>query len=308
MTIPRVLITGGTGLLALNWACTVRDTWDVVLGTHQHSVQLRKTSAVKLDLDDPVQFGHQIDALAPDLVVHTVGLTDVDRCEKEPDLARHSNAEIARNVAQAAAEKRIRMIHISTDHLYPGDHSYYQEHDAVQPINEYGRTKALAETWVQSTYPEALIVRTNFYCWGHSKRQSFSDWLINNFREGRSLTLFDDVYFTPILADGLVLASHELVDKGASGVINVAGSDRLSKYEFALLLAEEFGLSADLIRRAQLAQSKLSAPRPKDMSLDCRRAEKILGRRLGVVSESLKTLRRQEFEGRRQELLEAKFS
>lgn len=308
MTTPRVLITGGTGLLALNWACAVRDTWDVVLGTHQRSVQLRKTSAVKLDLDDPVQFGHQLDALAPDLVVHTVGLTDVDRCEKEPNLARHSNAEIARNVAQAAAEKRIRMVHISTDHLFAGDHSYYQEHEPVHPINEYGRTKALAEAWVQSACPDALIVRTNFYCWGHSKRQSFSDWLINNFREGKSLTLFDDVYFTPILADGLISVSHELVDKGASGVLNVAGADRLSKYEFALLLAEEFGFPSDLIRRAQLAQSQLSAPRPKDMSLDCRRTEKILGRRLGTVSESLKILRRQELEGRRQELLEAKFS
>ncbi len=136
----RVVITGGSGLLALNWACAVRDRWDVFLGTHQHSVDLAGTNSYKLDLDDHVQLGHQLDQLSPDLVVHTAGLTSVDRCEEDRDLAHQANAVIARNVAQATASRNIRLIHISTDHLFAGDRSFYRENDQPQPLNEYGRT------------------------------------------------------------------------------------------------------------------------------------------------------------------------
>ncbi len=168
-----------------------------------------------------------------------------------------------------------------------------------------GRTKALAEEWVQAAHPKALIVRTNFFCWGHLQRQSFSDWLIYNLRDGKALTLFDDVYFTPILADTLALAAHELIEKGASGIFNLVGDDRLSKYEFALQLSKQFGLPAELIQRDQVAHAHLLALRPRDMSLDNNKARLILGRGLGTVSQFLSALHAQEIEGRRFELFES---
>ena len=305
MNIRRILITGGSGLLALNWACAVRDSWDVILGTHQHSVDLAGTNLCNLDLDDHVQLERQLDQLSPDLVVHTAGLTSVDRCEEDRDLARQANAVIARNVAQATASRNIRLIHISTDHLFADDRSLYRENDPPQPLNEYGRTKALAEVWVQAAHPKALVVRTNFFGWGHSQRQSFSDWLICNLRDGKALNLFDDVYFTPILADTLALAAHELIEKGASGVFNLAGDDRLSKYEFALQLSNQFGLPAELIQRDQVAHANLLALRPQDMSLDNNKARQILGRGLGTVPQFLSALHAQEIAGRRSEFLES---
>lgn len=308
MKKPRVIITGGSGLLALNWACAVRDKWDVVLGIHRHSVQLEKTTAKNLELDDHALLCQQLTALSPDLVVHTAGLTNVDRCEEDHTLARRSNAEIARNVAQAASKNGVPLVHISTDHLFSGDRSFYREQDSLQPINEYGRTKMLAEEWVRVAHPGALIVRTNFFCWGHSQRQSFSDWLINNLRDGKELTLFDDVYFTPILADRLALDAHDLIERGASGTFNLAGGDRLSKYDFALLVSKEFGLPGELIKRDQVVHGNLLAPRPRDMSLDSTKARQALGRKLGTVPEFLSALHAQEIEGRRTELLQAKYS
>ncbi|TAK90633.1 MAG: SDR family oxidoreductase [Burkholderiaceae bacterium] len=303
--MKRILITGGSGLLALNWACAVRDHWDVVLGTHQLSARLPGTTSHRLDLEDPQRFGEHLDQLLPDLVVHTAGLTSVDECEKDPERAHQVNAVIARNVAMATARRNIRLIHISTDHLFAGDHGFYREDEAPQPLNEYGRTKALAESWVQAAHADALTVRTNFFGWGHRQRQSFSDWLIVNLREGKTLSLFDDVYFTPILADALALAAHELIDKDVSGVVNLTGDERLSKYEFALQLAKEFSLPAELIRPNQLAHAHLLAKRPLDMSLDNSRAREILGRGLGTVPQFLSGLHVQEAAGRRTQLLES---
>jgi len=305
MKKPRVVFTGGSGLLALNWACAVRNKWEVVLGTHRHSVRLAGTNTSKLDLDNGVHLGHQLDRLSPDLVVHTAGLTSVDRCEEDRDLAHQANAVIARNIAEATAKRKILLIHISTDHLFAGDRCFYREQDPLQPLNEYGRSKALAETWVQSAHPNAIIVRTNFFGWGHRQRQSFSDWLICNLRDGKVLTLFDDVYFTPILADTLALAAHELIEKGASGILNLAGPDRLSKYEFALQVSTQFGLPVQLIQRGQVSHANLLASRPRDMSLDSSKARQILGRDFGSVPQYLRDLYAQEIEGRRSELIES---
>ncbi len=305
MNTKRVLITGGTGLLALNWACSIRDQWDVILGLHHHDVVLARTRSKRLNLESPEDLSKQIANLAPDLIVHTVGMTNVDDCEKNYDVALHTNADIAVNVAIVAKALNISLIHISTDQLFQGDRSFYAETDTVKPINTYGITKALAETKILEANPKALIVRTNFFCWGHSRRRSFSDWLIYNLRAGRYLNLFEDVYFTPILADTLALASHDLIDKGISGVVNVVGDERVSKYQFGQLLCKVFDLSSSFIQRDIMKNSHLLASRPLDMSLDNAELQNILGRNMGGVPEFLDKLHDQECRGRRTELFSA---
>lgn len=305
MKKKRLLITGGSGLLALNWACAMRDTWDVTLGTHQHSVALAGASAQPLVLDDPAQLRAQLEKISPDLVVHTAGLTSVDRCELFPALAHQANVEIAKNVAQAAGAQGAALVHVSTDHLFSGRQSLCTEAEPPQPVNHYGRTKALAETAVMQVNPAALVVRTNFFGWGHATRQSFTDWLIYNLRAGKELPLFDNVFFTPILADALALAAHELVEKGASGVFNLVGDQRLSKYEFARILAQDFSLPEDLLLRHSFDGSELVAARPHDMSLDNRKAREALGRDIGGVPQFLAALRQQELSGRGAELLKS---
>lgn len=305
MKKKRLLITGGSGLLALNWACALRGTWDVTLGTHQHPVELAGVSARPLVLDDPDRLRTQFEEVSPDLVVHTAGLTSVDRCEQLPALAHQANVEIARNVAQAAATQGAALVHVSTDHLFSGRQSMCTEAELPQPVNHYGRTKALAETAVMQVNPAALVVRTNFFGWGHATRQSFTDWLIYNLRAGKELSLFDNVFFTPILADALALAAHELVEKGASGVFNLVGDQRMSKYEFACILAKDFSLPEHLLLRHSFDGSELVAARPHDMSLDNRKAREVLGRDLGGVPQFLAALRQQELSGRGAELLKS---
>lgn len=305
MRKKRVLITGGSGLLALNWALSMRDLWDITLVTHNHSVQVRGVNTFAFNLDSPKELGSQFRQLKPNLVVHTAGLTSVDECERSPDLAHHANAEIARNVALAAVACSASLIQISTDHLFPDDGSLYSEANATAPLNHYARTKALAETWVQEAAPNALVIRTNFFGWGHQNRQSFSDWIIQGLRAGTPLSLFDDVFFTPILADTLALHAHALLDAGASGIFHVVGDERLSKYEFALKLATRFNLPAELISRQKLRDVHLLAPRPHDMSLDNSKTRALLGHGLGSVDDFLHSLQDQERTGRKFELQSA---
>jgi dTDP-4-dehydrorhamnose reductase len=299
----KLLITGGTGLLALNWACALRGTWDVTLGTHSHQVNLAGVNSRPLVLDDPNSLLDQIDAVSPDLVVHTAGLTSVDKCELNPELAHQANVDIAKNVAFASARRGSALIHVSTDHLFSGSQSMCAEEETPLPLNHYGRTKALAEIAVMNANPAALVLRTNFFGWGHSKRQSFTDWLIYNLRAGNELPLYENIFFTPILADALALAAHQLVDRGVHGIFNLVGDQRLSKYEFARILTDHFSLPESLLLRYKFDSSELVAARPHDMSLNNSKACATLGRSLGNVPQFLTALREQELSGRCDELM-----
>ena len=301
----KVLITGGSGLLALNWACAIRERHEVVLATHQRTVDLRGTTSTPLQLEDAGALADEMQRLSPDVVVHTAGMTSVDDCERNPELAHHINADLATNVAQAAEVSGARLIHISTDHLFAGTRSLYTEDAVPEPLNVYARSKLHAETRVAQASPHALIVRTNFFGWGHRYRRSFSDWLYYELLAGRELTMFDDVFVTPILADALALSCHRLLELGASGVFNVVGDERLSKYDFGAALAEVYGFPKALLRRGKIAASQLSARRPPDMSLNNGKARAHLGTSLGTIADHIRTLQQQDRAGRRRELLAA---
>jgi dTDP-4-dehydrorhamnose reductase len=300
-----VLLTGGSGLLALNWACAIRDHHEVILATHRLRANLAGTRSVELALEPAAALTSALQRLAPDLVVHTAGLTSVDECERQPERSTHVNAVLARNVALAAAAAGARLVHISTDHLFAGTRAFYTEDSQPEPLNAYARSKLLAEQWVAEVHPDALIVRTNFFGWGHARRRSFSDWLYYSLTEGRELTLFDDAYITPILADGLAHACHALVERGAHGIYNVVGDQRVSKYDFGVALVEAYGLPKALLRRGKIAASNLSATRPPDMSLDNAKARARLGAPLGSLADFFSILQQQDRAGRREALLAA---
>ncbi len=283
----------------------MREQCEVYLAQHLRRVQLRGTRTVPLDLTTVETLSVQMEQYRPDAVIHAAGMTGVDQCEREPEKAREVNAVLARNVARATASLGLRLIHISTDHLFGGTRPMYKEEDTPEPLNTYARTKLLAEQWVAEAHPAALIVRTNFFGWGHRFRQSFSDWIIYNLLRGEALTLFDDVFITPTLADSLARSTHRLMERDASGIFNVVGDERVSRHEFAQRLAKVFNLPEALIRRGRISQAKLTARRPSDMSLDNAKARTVLGGSLGTLDEYLEGLRRQQLSKRDSELLHA---
>lgn len=298
----NILITGGSGLLALNWAATIRDRCSVVLGLHKRSVILPRVQAQSIDLESAEAIARTIEACQFDLVIHTAGFTNVDECEARPDLAQHINVTLANNVAKACADTETPLVHVSTDHIFHGDESLVDENQRIAPKNTYGRTKAEAERQVLETNPRALVVRTNFYGWGSSYRQSFSDAILGALRSGNEIALFKDVFYTPILIEVLAEAVLELVDRRAFGIYHVVGDERLSKYEFGLKIAESFGLESALIRPALMANHASLAVRPFDMSLSNQKACTVLDRTLGGVMEHIARLHQQEQNGLAQEL------
>ena len=296
------LITGGSGLLALNWALAIREHYAVTLGLHQRNISLAGVETRQLDLESADRLARMLEAVQPHVVIHTAGLASVEKCEANRDLAQHINVELAVNVAQACAKLALPLIHVSSDHLFSGKTSLVDEIHPTAPRNIYGRTKAEAESRVLEAHPQALVIRTNFYGWGPSYRYSFSDAIIEALRSGKELTLFRDVYYTPILIEAAAQTTHDLINLKASGIFHVAGDERISKYEFGLRIAKEFNLDSSIIRLGLLADQVSLVRRPYDMSISNQKTCNLLGRKLGGVAEHIARLHKQEQNGLAQEI------
>lgn len=291
---PTVLIAGGSGLLGVNWAHAIRHRFQVILGLHARKVELRGTRSLQLNLHSVDELLKQFEEIKPEIVIHAAGLASVEKCEADPKLARQLNITLASNMAKVCAFFHVPFVHISTDHLFSGESIFFDESEITSPINIYGKTKAEAEMRVFEENPDALVIRTNFYGWGTSYRKSFSDNIIEYLRCGKKLELFEDVFYTPILAETLVHATHDLIDLKARGIFNVVGDTSLSKFDFGIKLAKEFCLDVALIKPSLISTRINLVGRPKNMSLKNKKAVEILGRKLGSIDEQLMQLHQQE--------------
>jgi dTDP-4-dehydrorhamnose reductase len=291
---PRVLITGGSGLLARIWALEKYKECDVYLSQHQRVVNIPGTHSVNLSLDSHEEITQMLDVAKIDICIHTAGLTSVEICELNPTHARYVNVDLARNVAIACAKKSISLISISTDHLFSGNEVMSDESALAMPLNIYAKTKAEAESIILAEHSKALLLRTNFYGWGPIYRESFSDRIIFSLRNNVPISLFTDVFFTPIIGSALARVAHELLLGGASGIFNVTSTERISKYNFGILLAKKFNLDENLIIPIKFESLSSLVRRPLDMSLSPLKAMNYLSQNFGEIDDHLNELLQQE--------------
>lgn len=245
---------------------------------------------LKLDIfKNPIQ-GLERSGFVPDIIVNTVALTNVDYCERDHSLADLLNVESAK-VARVISNHYgcEKLVHISTDQVHNGISGNFKEDESPTPINYYGVSKVKSEDCVLSE-KNSLVCRVNFYGPGSDWRQSFSDWIIKNLQQQNSIPLFCDSIFNPLSTYQLSSSIFDLVNIGVTGLFHICGEDVLSKYDFAMKIAEMYDLNKHLIRRSSLSNTKLMAPRPRNMSLNIEKVKGVLSRSPGGCKEGIKGL------------------
>ena len=272
----RVLISGGSGLLAMNWAKEIMPFHNVALVEHLTPIALFGVDKYKIDEISEYKIQKIIQKFKPDIVINTIAQTSVEKCEQNLISARYVNVEIAKKIAKACHKNGIKMVHISTDHLYDGVGSMFSEDHPISPINNYAITKAEAEDVVLMECHSSLVIRTNFYGPGLSYRDSFASKIVSDLAGNFSVNLFDDVFYTPILIKVLVGCVNQLIEAGANGVFNVSSNERISKYDFGLLLAQAFIFDQSLVKPISIKNRVDLVKRPTDMSLSNRKLCKYL--------------------------------
>jgi dTDP-4-dehydrorhamnose reductase len=277
----RWLITGATGLLSdyLIEAC----------GKHGAvTTTARSGGDRRCDLIDRAAVRALLSDVAPDVVVHAAGLTDVDRCEREPDRAYAANRDAGANIASQLPSSA-RLVFVSTDQVYPDVAGPHAE-DAVGPVNIYGRSK-LAGEQAALQHPGALVLRTNFF--GPSRREgraSLSDFVIRSLSARQNATFFSDILFSPLHMATLGALVAEAMERGMTGVFNAGCRNGASKADFALAVARHKGLQTETSRIGNSTVLPDRVPRPKDMRMAVGRIEQALGRTMPTLDEEVAKL------------------
>jgi len=289
--IMKILITGSNGFLGSNLVrfFSAKQEYEVHKTSQHPSYFPEWSNFIVGDLLDEAFVDSLFSDIKPDLVINTVSLANVDLCEEDPELAYELTVRTAKNVAQAAKRNGSRLIYISTDHLFEGDKPMYSEDDMPAPVNVYGKMKVEAELISRQIHSNTVIVRTNFFGWSHSYHtQTFGEWLYNSLNKKIPINLYTDYYFTPIEVTYLAEALESLALSDFTGIINVAGSQRCSKYEFGITMSEIFSLDPSVIHSGKIEINTFRAKRQKDLSLSTEKFRRIFGRKLPDIRESLK--------------------
>jgi dTDP-4-dehydrorhamnose reductase len=234
-----------------------------------HAVATSRATWLVLELADSLACADAISRAQPDTVINCAAMTDVDGCELHRDAALLANAAGPANLAGACVQAGARLIHVSTDYVFPGDDAEpgpYLEDAPVRPINYYGWTKRKGELAVQQIAGDRvswLVVRTALV-YGHipGGRTNFVKWLLSELRAGRRVKVVNDQINTPTVADDLATVLLHLAQAGSEGVIHVAGPDLLTRYEWARVIASSYGLDEELIDVISTAELNQLAKRP----------------------------------------------
>ena len=271
------LVTGAHGFLGSNAGAFLQGRAICVGQARSSTATAAIPRVLGLDLTDSAALTQLIAAVNPDVVLHCAAVSGHEVSAQDPERARAVNVTATQVIAGAAADIGARMVHISTDSVFSGTRGLYSEDDTPEPFSFYGETKLAGEEAVRSTVEDHLIVRTNFFGWSENGRKSVLEFFVNSLRQGIGVRGYPDYVVTSIYAPSLLQAIWDLGQLGAIGTLHLASSDALSKYDFALLVARQFALDADLIARRGPDADTHASSRSRDLSLDTSRAAAILG-------------------------------
>jgi dTDP-4-dehydrorhamnose reductase len=283
----RLLVTGASGLLGLNLALEARKSHEVI-GADRCRLTGLPFDVLCVDLLDPGAAERLLESTHPDELIHCAALADLDACEANKDLARALNARVPGELAALSAQRKVKMVQISSDAVFDGSRSgLYSEEDPPQPLSWYAKTKLLGEQAVLSANPRAIVARVNFYGFSRSGSRSLAEFFINHLIAGEEAPGFTDAVFNPTFVGDLADLLLAMLEQGLSGLYHTASAQAMSKFDFGLALARRFGWDEALVRPESVEHAGLSAQRAHNLGLSVEKLSTALGRPIPDFSTGL---------------------
>ena len=274
----KLLIIGGSGLVGSTLLQYASTNYNIHFTYNTNKITFDNTSSTQINLlHNQKKILELIKEIQPDIVVNTVAHSSVDLCESDHKIADKLHVDITQDITQVCKDVDSKLVYISTDAVFQGElNKKYNELDQPNPINYYGKTKLQAEQIILNASPKNVILRSAVI-YGWHKKSKFTNWIIQSLKEKRMVDPFIDQYNTPTLVDDLVKSLLNIFEKNISGIFHATSNSCINRYEFALVLANTFGLDTKLIKPVTSKEKKQDAPRPISTCLDSTKLEKLIG-------------------------------
>ncbi len=279
--MKNIFITGSNGLLGQAIVTIFTRESDFILklsSVEKESYLDYGHEYIQLDITNKEAVKKIIKFYSPDVIINCAAYTDVDKCETERELCWKLNVDAVKNLIIAARLEDSKIVHYSTDYVFNGNKGPYTEEDKPNPISFYGRSKLASENALISSGVNYVIIRTMVLIgMGKNVKPNFALWMINKLRNNEPINIVDDQIGNTTMADDLAYGSLKIVEKDCKGIYNIAGSDIISRLEYAMILCEVFKLNKNLISPIKTSQLNQPAPRPLNSGLITNKASSELG-------------------------------
>jgi len=233
------------------------------------------------------------------VVLHLAAKADVDGCEQDKPLAEEGQAYQfnvlgTKNVVAACEDANKKIIYISTDFVFDGEKPQgesYKEEDKTHPLNWYAQTKYLGEEIVQQASVPFVIARLAYPYRKEefALKKDFVHAILGRLRQGQTIMGVTDHVMTPTYLDDVAYALDPLMQSG-EGIYHVVGSQTISPYDAAVMIAKRFDIDLSLIKKTTRAEYFAGkATRPFNLSLNNDKIKK-LGVKMRTFEEGLQLL------------------
>ena len=277
----KILVTGAHGQLG----CELRrciETMSAEIGPipeEYAGAQVDYVDRDVLDISSASAVDSHVGGAGYDLVINCAAFTNVDGCEVDEDAAYAVNAIGAENLAKAAEGAGAKLIHLSTDYVFPGtDPGERIEADEVAPISAYGRTKLEGELAVEGACSKAFIVRTA-WLYGYVGK-NFVKTMRRLGATHDSITVVDDQLGNPTSANDLAYEILKLALTDDYGVYHCTNNGTCSWADFAKAIMAGSGLDCEVVPVTSVQYKQAnpqSADRPAFSSLRNKHLEDTIG-------------------------------
>jgi len=282
----KFLVTGSAGLVGSQVVKDLTDLNHQVYSSY-HDTKPEYGIATKLDLTNPNDIISVLDKIKPDRIIHLAALTNVDLCETEKDLATKINEKATKILAKQAAKHQAFFVYVSTDYVFDGIKGMKKEDDPTSPLGFYGKSKLEGELALNKLASSWCIARTSTPFGIHRKKKSFPLWIKESLESKKEIPVLVDQFTSPTYVPNLSKMLIEIATRQIVGIIHLAGATRISRYQFAEMIADKLNLDKSLLKPAKTDEMKWTAQRPRDSSLDVSLATEILNEKPQKIEQSL---------------------
>jgi len=245
----KLLIIGGSGVIGSYLVKHFTDKGIDVEFTYLKNNLIDGKCSHKLDITCHDSTVNLISKINPDVVIHSVALTNVDECEQNHSLADSLHVDGTSNIIKGCKLCNSKIVYVSTSFVFDGTKDIYHEDDVGSPSTYYGLTKLQGEELITKSGLDYLIVRTDQpYCWSESWQHTNSVLrVLDNIKSRNIHREISDWYNTPTYVPDFVTSLSRLLDDNQQGIYHLVGSDYISRIEWALLTAEIFNFDKNMI-------------------------------------------------------------
>jgi dTDP-4-dehydrorhamnose reductase len=264
----KIALFGATGQVG-------RET--ILAAAASNDVDVVALSRAEADLSAAGAAASAIRRLAPDVVLNAAAWTAVDKAEAERSAAERLNAAAPGEMAAAAYEIGARLIHLSTDYVFPGDGaSPLDETAPVRPLNVYGATKLQGEREVMAKHPAAIVIRTSWVFSAHGG--NFVKTMLRLATQMPEVSVVADQRGGPTSASAIAAACLAVARKkdGPAGLYHFQGAPDASWADFAEAIFRAAGTGTK-VKRTPSRDYKTPAARPLFTVLNCSKIKRDYG-------------------------------